>query len=126
MSNNSNNTSHTIKGEVKKNVELEIIKETYKEGDMMPSLVKLQSLYSCGRNTARMVLNELCGEDIISLQKNVGYFLKPFAKEKLLKKFYQEIELEVEKCVEEAYNIQMDSKVLEELIREKIKTIYSR
>lgn len=121
-----NNYTSTLKGEVKNIIELEIIKGIYKEGDMIPSLSNLQTLYSCGRSTARAVLTELYEEDLITMQRGVGSYLKPFAREKLLKKHQQKLEDNIKKLVEEAYAMNMDSKVLDELTREKIKEIYSR
>lgn len=121
-----NNYTSTLKGEVKKNIELEIINGIYREGDMIPSLSKLQTLYSCGRNTAKTVLTELYEEDLITMQRGVGSYLKPFAKEKILKKYQQKIEEDIKKIIEEAYAIKMDCKVLDEFTREMIKEIYSR
>lgn len=118
--------SNVIWTDIKKQIELAIINGTYKNASRLPSIDQVAEFYSCGRSTAKKVLDEMYNEGIITKQRGVGYFVKPYVKEKLLNKYYQRLEKDIERVIEEAHDINLDLQMLEELTKEKINKIYSR
>ena len=116
----------TVWADIKKQIEFAIIDGTYKNACKMPSIAEVAEIYSCGKSTAQKVLEEMYNEGIITKQKGVGYFVKPFVREKLLEKYMNVWETELNHSIKEAYLLGVDIKTLESIIVDKIKTIYSR
>lgn len=112
--------------DIKKQIEFAIIDGTYKNACKMPSIAEVAEIYSCGKSTAQKVLEEMYNEGIITKQKGVGYFVKPFVREKLLEKYMNVWETELNHSIKEAYLLGVDINTLENIIVDKIKTIYSR
>lgn len=77
----------TIWTDIKKQIEFAIINGTYKNACKMPSISELAEEYACGKSTAQKVLEEMYKEGIVTKQKGVGYFVKPFVQEHLIEKY---------------------------------------
>jgi len=69
---------------IKKDIELGIITGAYETGNRFPSISQVAEMYGIGSTTAQKVLDMLCSENIIYKRQGVGYFLKPFVKDRLL------------------------------------------
>jgi len=111
--------------EIKKNLELEIIHETYKGTEKMPSIMEVTELYACGTSTAQKVLDVMCKEGTITKRKGVGYFVKPFIRSELFKRHINKWECEMVENIENAYILGIDAISLEKSIGIKIEDIYS-
>ena len=78
--------------DVKENIELKIITGEYKPGDQIPPIRKMASLYNIGVTTAQKVMDDLYQEGIVSKKRGVGFFVKPYVRERLYKKHKSEFE----------------------------------
>lgn len=68
---------------VKNDIELKIISGEYSAGDRIPPVRKIATIYSIGTTTAAKVLEHLYQEGTIYKRRGVGYFVKPYTKDRL-------------------------------------------
>lgn len=76
---------------VKSDIEIKIIAGVYAAGERIPSIVRIAKLYGIGNSTAKKVLESLCDDGTVVLQRGVGYFVKPYEKVRLLKVHEKEL-----------------------------------
>lgn len=112
--------------EIKKQLELAIIKGTYKSAEKFPSINEIKDLYSCGNSTAQKVLNAMYSEGIITKQKGIGYFVKPFVQKQLLEKYVAEWEKRFIQDINEAKLLNISRTSMEGIFEEQTLSIYSR
>ena len=87
---------------VKNDIELEILKGTYRAGERIPTLVELVEKYGIGRVTAQKVINSLADDGIIVKQVSQGCFVKPYVKDKIFEKRKKRLQLQLEAQAHEA------------------------
>jgi GntR family transcriptional regulator len=83
--------------EVKADIEIKIITGEYAAGDRIPSIVKIAEMYEVGNTTAHKVLESLCDDGTIVKQKGIGYFVKLYVKERLMKIHEKELKSRFQK-----------------------------
>lgn len=96
---NSTHNRSSIWLDIKDDFELKIIRGVYKSASRVPSITELAEQYSCGESTAQKVLESLCKEDVLTKKRGVGYFLKPFCKDKLIIKHKTTLQMDLQKVV---------------------------
>ena len=69
---------------VKNDLELKIIRGEYKAGERIPPVRKIAEIYDIGTSTATKTLLQLCEDGTIYQRRGVGYFVKPYVREKLI------------------------------------------
>lgn len=111
--------------DIKKQMEFGIIDGIYQTSEKVLSISEMASAYSCGKSTAQKVLEEMFDEGVLTKEKGRGYFVKPFAKERLIEKYVNVWEKELANSIKEAHFLGVDIKVLEKMITDTIKAIYS-
>ncbi len=111
--------------EIKKQLELAIIRGTYKSAEKFPSINEIKEIYSCGNSTAQKVLTVMHKEGTITKQKGIGYFVKPFVQKALLEKYMEEWKLQLIQDINEAKMLNISRKNLVEIIEEQLISIYS-
>lgn len=116
----------TIWMDIKKRIEFAIMDGTFKNASKIPSIAELAEEYCCAKSTAHKVLEEMYHEGIVTKQKGVGYFVKPYVKEKLLDKYMNELETELARNIKEAQLLGIGINTLEKLIIDKITSVYSQ
>ena len=91
--------------DVKSDIEIKIITGEYAAGDRIPPIVKIAEIYKVGNTTAQKVLESLYSDGTITKQKGVGYFVKPFVRDRLLKT--HEVELKKRLIEDISYGIRV-------------------
>lgn len=117
---------NTIWIDIKKQIEFAIINGTYKSADKMPSITEVAELYDCGKSTAQKVLEEMFNEGYITKQKGVGYFVKPFVRDKLIDKYMKIWEQDLSHSISDAKLLNVNIETLEKFFADKVSAIYSR
>jgi len=74
--------------DIKADIEIKIITGEYESGMRIPSITQLSGLYNIGNTTAQKVLEALCEENTIYKRQGVGYFVKPYVRDKLAATHY--------------------------------------
>lgn len=69
--------------DVKNDIELKIISGVYSAGDRIPPIRKIAAIYNIGTTTAAKALGHLCQDGTIYKRRGVGYFVKPYTKDRL-------------------------------------------
>jgi len=69
---------------VKNDLELKIIRGEYAAGERIPPVRKIAEIYGIGTSTATKTLARLCKDGTIYQRRGVGYFVKPYVREKLI------------------------------------------
>lgn len=111
MENNENSISPNVSvlwQDVKADVEQKIISGEYAAGERIPSIRKIADSYNISLSTAQKVLQVLRQEDIIESKRGVGYYVKPYIREKLLTERKKQLEKMVQLVSEEAAMIGVD------------------
>ncbi len=126
MKNNSIEYKHpnTVWEYIKRDIELMIIRGTLKNADKTPSISEIAEIYNIGKSTAKKVLEEMFNEGTLTKQQGVGYFVKPYVKEKLRSKRVKELEDLLDNFLRIANDLQIEKSILREMIVRKIKEIY--
>jgi GntR family transcriptional regulator len=104
--------------EVKADIEIKIIIGEYAAGGRIPSIVKLAEMYEVGNTTAQKVLESLCDDGTIVKQKGIGYFVKPYEKERLLKIHEKELKSQFTEVIEYGKRIGLDDTNILRLVQE--------
>lgn len=78
--------------DVKSDIELKIIRGEYSAGDRIPPVRKIAAIYSIGTTTAAKVLEHLYQEGTIYKKRGVGYFVKPYTKDRLCTEHKKKLE----------------------------------
>lgn len=111
--------------EIKRQLELAIIRGTYKSAEKFPSINEITEIYSCGNSTAQKVLTAMHKEGTITKQKGIGYFVKPFVQKALLEKYTVNLRLQLIHIVDEAKMLNLNRDNLVKIIDEQFGSIYS-
>lgn len=77
---------------VKNDLELKIIRGEYKAGERIPPVRKTAEIYDIGTSTATKTLSQLCEDGTIYQRRGVGYFVKPYVREKLIAEHKRRLE----------------------------------
>jgi len=85
--------------DVKTDIEKKIIMGDYGSGEQLPTLLEMAELYGIGNSTAHKVLKQLSKEDTIYSRKGIGFFVRPFVKEKLAAAHAKELKSRMETVV---------------------------
>ena len=94
--------------DVKKDIEYKILTGVFIAGERIPPIRKIAKDYSISQCTAQKILNTLYQEGIIESKRGVGFFVKPYIREKLLSEHKRNLEKIVINAVEEAALIGVD------------------
>lgn len=78
---------HTVWDSVKKHYEIEILKGNLVAGDKMPSLNNIAEDFNISKNTAVRVLEQMNNDNLLFKKRGMGYFIKPYAKEKIYENY---------------------------------------
>lgn len=76
---------------VKFKLETMIITDIYKSAHKVPSMAELSEMYKIGKSTAKKVLESMYKDGTLIKKRGVGYFVKPYVKNKLIKKHTETI-----------------------------------
>ena len=127
MQNNKIKYKHpfTVWEYIKKDIEIMIIINTLKTGDKVPSINQLAQDYNVSNSTAQKALETLNEEGIITKQRGVGYFVKPYTREKLKNKHKIEFEKSIDKVISLARHLEISKEKITNIIEEKIDQTYS-
>ena len=85
---------------VKNDLELKIIRGEYAAGERIPPVRKIAEIYGIGTSTATKTLAQLCKDGTIYQRRGVGYFVKPYVREKLI----TEHKMNLEKIIRNAFD----------------------
>lgn len=77
---------------VKSDIELKIISGDFSADDRIPPIRKIAVIYNIGTTTAAKVLEDLCRDGIIYKRRGIGYFVKPYIKNKLCDEHKKKLE----------------------------------
>ena len=100
-------------------MEQKIISDEYGAGQRVPSIKKLAELYGIGTSTAQKILESLCADNVIIKTKGVGYFVKPFVKDRLFHVHYEEMLTDFLAAVDRAKRLGVDQeKMIDALLSE--------
>ena len=94
--------------DVKHDIERKILAGTFTAGERVPSTRKIAEDYSVGLTTAQKVLNALESDGIIEAKRGVGYFVKPYIREKLFSEKKQTLEKTIITALSEAELLGID------------------
>lgn len=94
--------------DVKADIVKKIISGEYAAGERIPSIRKIADSYNISLSTAQKVLQVLSQEDIIESKRCVGYFVKPYIREKLLIERRKKLEKVIQQACKEAATISVD------------------
>lgn len=114
----------TIWVDIKRKIEFAIINGKYKNACKMPSISELAEEYACGKSTAQKILEEMYKEGIVTKQKGVGYFVKPFVRDQLIKKYTGIWENNLMQSIKEASLLGIEAETLKNRILEMIGNSY--
>ena len=125
MANKGYNHPNTLWLTIQRKLEVDIINGKYKSAEKVPSISELAEIYDIGRSTAKKVLENMFQEGTITKQRGVGYFVKPFTRDKLKEKHMEELNYGLNKYLYIANQLGVSKDVLEIILSKKIKDIYS-
>lgn len=81
--------------QVKEEIEIGIVKETYSVGECIPSINQMCEMYGISSNTALRVLESLHSDNVVYKRAGKGYLVKPYAKEELIRKLQYDYEKKI-------------------------------
>lgn len=96
--------------EIKKNIEIKIIKGEYKAGQQIPTIIEIAEKYNIGKSTAAKILDRLSNDGTIIKKVGIGSFVKPFVREQLLEKHKRYFNEETENLIKKALVLDIDKK----------------
>lgn len=94
--------------DVKTDIEHKILMGDFIAGERIPPIRKIAKDYGICQSTAQKVLNTLWQEGIIEPKRGVGFFVKPYIREKLLAEHKIRLEKTMIDAVEEAALVGVD------------------
>ncbi len=80
-------------------LEVAILQDKWESGDKICSMSDMTQIYSCSLSTAKKVLGLLEKQNIVYFRVGKGYYIKPFAKEKLKVKYEEKIKKQIEEVI---------------------------
>jgi len=86
--------------DIKLDIELKIIVGEYAVGSRFPSISAIAKIYGVGTSTTQKALETLCSEGVIYNQKGIGYFVRPYMREKLKAAHIKELRERLESVAE--------------------------
>ena len=101
---------------VKNDLELKIICGEYVAGERIPPVRKIAEIYSVGTSTATKTLAQLCQDGTIYQRRGVGYFVKPYVRERLITEHKRNLEKMIRNVFEYADMIEVDPMLIIEKI----------
>jgi len=104
--------------DVKTDIELKIISGEYPVGKRLPSIAQVSDKYNVGTTTAQKVLESLCEEGTVIKKQGVGYFVKPYIKDMLLKSHINELKKRMTLIISYGIRIGLDNEKISELFQE--------
>lgn len=125
MANKGYKHPNTLWLTIQRKLEVDIINGKYKSAEKVPSINELAEIYGIGQSTAKKVLENMFQEGTITKQRGVGYFVKPFTRDKLKEKHMKELEDGLNKYIYIAKQLEIPEDVLKVILSKKIKGIYS-
>ena len=114
MANKGYNHPNTLWLTIQRKLEVDIINGKYKSAEKVPSISELAEIYE-----------NMFQEGTITKQRGVGYFVKPFTRDKLKEKHMEELNYGLNKYLYIANQLGVSKDVLEIILSKKIKDIYS-
>ena len=106
--NKLSNQSLDVCQDVKHDIERKILSGIFAAGERIPSTRKIAKDYCVGQSTAQKVLNALEADGIIEPQRGIGYFVKPYIREKLIASKKQLLEMTIVNALAEADLLDVD------------------
>lgn len=100
---------------VKWDIESDIITGVYKAGDKLPTVVELMEKYNVSRATIQRITAALNDENIVMSKETKGIFVKPFVRERLLKKHKKYLQQQCAELVKQAERIGLSLKDISEM-----------
>lgn len=97
---------------VKNDIELKIISGEFSAGDRIPPIRKIAAIYDIGTTTAAKVMERLCNDGTIYKRRGVGYFVKPYTKDRLCAEHKKNLEKIIINAFEYADVIGVDIMVI--------------
>lgn len=107
MKNNEYSYSHpytvweTISSQLLKDIAMDVLKA----GERVPSINELAKQYNVSANTAAKALEFLRDEDVIMKKRGIGFFVLPFAKQKVKQLLEDDIDQKIDNILNEAKNL---------------------
>lgn len=105
---------------IKSDIEVLIIRGILKNADKVPSISEIAKQYNVGKTTAKKVLETMYIEGTLTKQRGIGYFVKPYTKEKLKKEHLKELEEILLNGINLAKKLAIDENELKEIFCETI------
>ena len=93
---------------IKSDIENKILNGVYAAGERIPSTRKIAEYYGVGQSTAHKVLNNLLLEGVIESKRGIGFYVKPYVREKLMSEKKKDIEKQVISLLQEAELLKID------------------
>lgn len=93
---------------VKNDIELKIILGEYAAGERIPSGRKIAETHGIAVATSNHALAELCKDGTIYQRRGVGYFVKPYVRERLLAEHRRKLEKIIQDAFDYADKIGVD------------------
>lgn len=124
MANTDYKHPNTLWLTIKRKLEIDIINGKYKSAERVPSISELSDIYNIGHSTSKKVLEKMFEEGTITKQRGVGYFVKPFMKEKLKSKHMEELEYGLNKYIYNARQLGLSKETTNTLIDNIVVNVY--
>lgn len=116
---------NTVWEYIKEDLEVLIIKGLLKTGDKVPSINKLANHYNVSNSTAQKALETLFDKDILIKKQGIGYFVKPYTRNKLISEHKEKLKKRLETLLLESKELDIDKDELNLFINSVINKIYS-
>lgn len=116
---------NTVWEYIKEDLEVLIIKGLLKTGDKVPSINKLANHYNVSNSTAQKALETLFDKDILIKKQGIGYFVKPYTRNKLISEHKEKLKKRLEALLLESKELDIDKDELNVFINSVINKIYS-
>ncbi len=113
----------TVWEQVREQVERDIVKGVYSTAERIPSVIQLSQIYGISNNTAVRVLTGLRDEGIVVKKNGLGFFVMPYAKEKLIKKQETELRKKLNAVLRGGKEIGYDTEKLTSIVMSEIEQL---
>ena len=97
---------------IKYDIEIGIIKDKYQTGDKLPSINQLAFYYKVSTATSQKVLENLIQDGVAIKKKGIGYFVKPYQRQRLIEKHTDNLRQYLIDCAEIAQSIDIGNEEL--------------
>jgi putative transcriptional regulator len=101
---------------VKNDLELKIICGEYVAGERIPPVRKMAEIYNICTSTASKTLAQLCKDGTIYQRRGVGYFVKPYVRERLIMEHKRTLEKVIRNAFEYARILEVDPMLIVDAI----------